>query len=249
MKFLWLRVLVFIVSYLSAATWAAETKVAVAANFTEAAKEIAAAFSRETGHVSVLSFGSTGKLYAQIANGAPFEVFLAADDARPAKAEEEGLAVKGTRFTYAKGKIVLYSADASLIDRDGKVLGQPEKFNKLAIANPKTAPYGAAAVATMNTMGIYDLISAKLVRGDSIAQTYQFVATKNAELGFVALSQVVDQDGGSRWVVPDNFYRPIRQDAVLLSNAVDSEAANAFLQFLKSNTARNIIESYGYGLE
>ncbi|AJQ93069.1 molybdate ABC transporter substrate-binding protein [Gynuella sunshinyii] len=249
MKCLWLRALISIVSYLSVSAWAAETKVAVAANFTETAKEIAAAFSRETGHVSVLSFGSTGKLYAQIANGAPFEVFLAADDARPAKAEEAGLAVKGSRFTYAKGKIVLYSTDTSLIDADGKVLGQPEKFNKLAIANPKTAPYGAAAVATMNAMGVYDLISGKLVQGDSIAQTYQFVATKNAELGFVALSQVVDQDGGSRWIVPENLYHPIRQDAVLLSNAADSEAAKAFMQFLKSDIARNIIESYGYGLE
>ena len=227
---------------------AAETNVAVAANFTAAAKDIASAFKAETGHEAVLSFGSTGKLYTQIANGAPFQVFLAADTKRPAKALAEGLGVAGTSFTYATGKIVLYSVDAALVDGDGKVLGTPDKFEKLAIANPKTAPYGAAAVEAMTKLGVYDSVKAKIVQGDSIAQTHQFVATGNAQLGFVALSQVVADDKGSKWVVPADLYAPIAQDAVLLKTGADSEAAKAFLAFLKGDTAHAIIEKYGYGL-
>ncbi len=229
--------------------FAAETKVAVAANFTAAAKDIAKAFEAKTGLKAVLAFGSTGKLYTQIANGAPFEAFLAADQKRPQKAEAEGLAVPGSRFTYAKGKIVLYSADAKLVDDAGKVLGKPDAFAKLAIANPKTAPYGAASIEAMEKLGFYAGLKAKIVQGDSIAQTYQFVLTKNAQLGFVAYSQVVKAKEGSKWVVPDNLYAPIRQDAVLLETGKKSEAAKAFLAFLKGDMARAIIESYGYGLE
>jgi molybdate transport system substrate-binding protein len=229
--------------------FSAETKIAVAANFTAAAKDIARAFEAKTGHKAVLAFGSTGKLYAQIAYGAPFEAFLAADQKRPQKAEAEGLAVEGSRFTYAKGKIVLFSVDANLIDDTGKVLGKPDAFAKLAITNPKTAPYGAAAVETMEKLKVYAGVKAKLVRGDNLAQTYQFIVTKNAQLGFVAYSQVIKVEGGSRWVVPDNLYAPIRQDAVLLKTGENSEAAKAFLVFLKSDEARVILESYGYGLE
>ncbi len=228
---------------------AGETTVAVAANFTAAAKDIAKAFEKETGHKAVLAFGSTGKLYAQIAHGAPFEVFLAADQKRPKKTESEGLAVPGSRFTYAKGKIVLYSSDASLVDGAGKVLAMTTKFAKLAIANPKTAPYGAAATQAMQKLGVYEGVKDKIVQGDSIAQTHQFVVTGNAQLGFVAFSQVVKTSGGSQWVVPDNLYTPIRQDAVLLKTGVQNDVAQAFLAFLKGETAHAIIESYGYGLE
>jgi molybdate transport system substrate-binding protein len=238
-----------ILAFLPAAAFAAETKIAVAANFTAAAKDIANAFEAKTGHKAVLAFGSTGKLYTQIANGAPFEAFLAADQKRPQKGEAEGLAVPGSRFTYAKGRIVLFSVDAKLIDDEGKVLGKPDAFTKLAITNPKTAPYGAAAVEAMEKLKVYAGVKAKLVRGDNLAQTYQFIVTKNAQLGFVAYSQVVKTEGGSKWVVPDNLYAPIRQDAVLLKTGKNSEAAKAFLTFLKSDEAHAILKSYGYGLE
>ena len=228
---------------------AAETNVAVAANFTAAAKEIATAFEAETGHTATLSFGSTGKIYTQIANGAPFTVFLAADQARPEKAEAEGLAVAGSRFTYASGKIVLYSVDAALVDGEGAVLKTPDRFERLAIANPKTAPYGAAAVQAMEAMQVPQATLDKIVQGDSISQTHQFVATGNAQLGFVALSQVIGTQEGSRWIVPADLYTPIHQDAVLLKIGKDDEAAKAFITFLKGDAARVIIESYGYGVE
>ncbi len=225
------------------------THIAVAANFTTAAKRIAAAFAADTGHEAVLSFGSTGKLYAQIANGAPFQAFLAADAGRPRKAEAEGLAVPGTRFTYATGKIVLYSTDPALVDRDGTVIGNSDAFARLAIANPKTAPYGVAAVEAMTRLGVHDRVRGQIVRGDNIAQTYQFVATGNAQLGFVALSQVIGEDTGSRWVVPGDLHAPIRQDAVLLRAGADSAAARAFLDYLAGAKARAIIERHGYGIE
>lgn len=234
---------------LPTAALSAETKIAVAANFTAAAKDIAKAFEAKTGHKAVLAFGSTGKLYTQIANGAPFEAFLAADQKRPQKAETEGLAVAGSRFTYAKGKIVLFSVDAKLIDDAGKVLGKPGAFAKLAITNPKTAPYGAAAVEAMEKLGVYAGVKPKLVQGDNLAQTYQFIVTKNAQLGFVAYSQVIKAEGGSKWMVPDNLYTPLRQDAVLLKTGEDSEAAKAFLAFLKSDAAHTILKNYGYGAE
>ena len=155
----------------------------------------------------------------------------------------------GSRFTYAKGKIVLYSSDKKLIDDAGKVLGKPDDFTKLAITNQKTAPYGAAAVEAMEKLGVYAGVKAKLVRGDNLAQTYQFIVTKNAQLGFVAYSQVIKAEGGSKWMVPDNLYTPLRQDAVLLKTGENSEAAKAFLNFLKSDEAHAILENYGYGLE
>nr|WP_319388551.1 molybdate ABC transporter substrate-binding protein [uncultured Cohaesibacter sp.] len=232
-----------------AAAQAAETKVAVAANFTAAAKEIATAFEAETGHTAVLSFGSTGKIYTQIANGAPFSLFLAADQARPIKAEKEGLAVADTRFTYAQGKIVLYSTDPALVDSEGAVLQSPDKFDKLAIANPKTAPYGAAAMETLTNLKVPSAVMDALVQGDSISQTHQFVASGNAQLGFVALSQVVDSKEGSQWVVPSDLYTPIKQDVVLLKTGADDEAAKAFLAFLKGDKAKAIILKFGYGVE
>ena len=194
---------------------AADTHVAVAANFTEPAKAIAAGFEKATGHKAILAFGSSGAFYTQITQGAPFEVFLSADAQRPAKAESEGLAIPGTRFTYAIGKLVLYSATPGLVDRKGAVLNS-NRFDKVAIADPKTAPYGAAAIETMQKLGVHDALKAKIVTGSSIAQAYQFTSTGAAQLGFVALSQVITVPGGSRWLVPAKLHRPIDQQAVLL---------------------------------
>jgi molybdate transport system substrate-binding protein len=224
---------------------AAETKVAVAANFTEPAKEIAAKFESATGHKVVLSFGSSGQFYTQIANGAPYEVFLSADSERPTKAEADGLAVAGTRFTYATGRLVLFSKTPGLVDAKGKVLTKGG-FEKLAIADPKAAPYGQAAVETLTKLKLYDTLKPKIVTGSSITQAYQYVQTGAAELGFVALSQVINETGGSRWVVPTADHTPIDQQAVLLKTGSDSVAAKAFLQFLKGKDARAIIKRYGY---
>jgi molybdate transport system substrate-binding protein len=229
----------------SAPAWAAQTNVAVAANFTDAANEIAQVFKEKTGHDAILSFGSTGQLYTQITQDAPFEVFLAADDERPQKAEEDGLAVPGSRFTYAIGKIVLWSKDPGLVQ--GRATLRSGDFTRVAIANPTTAPYGAAAVQAIQALGVYDRLEAKIVQGNNIAQTYQFVETGNAELGFVALSQVMSGNEGSRWEVPGDLYEPIRQDAVLLAKGADSEAARAFVEFLRGPDAAPIIAKYGYG--
>ncbi len=243
------RILLVSLCLLSGLVYSGEVKVAVAANFTQAAKGIANAFYEQTNDTAILSFGSTGKLYAQIANGAPFEVFLAADVVRPEKAIEAGYAIAGSGFTYAKGKIVLYSAKSDLVDEQGAILQSSESMNKVAIANPKTAPYGNAAVETMKALNVYSSLESKIVQGDSIAQTYQFVATRAADVGFVAYSQVINSDVGSMWVVPESLYPAIRQNAVLLNIGANSETANAFIAFLKSETARKIIESYGYGLD
>ncbi|WP_287012849.1 molybdate ABC transporter substrate-binding protein [Actibacterium sp.] len=226
---------------------AEEINVAVAANFTEAATEIAAAFQAATGHRALLSFGSTGQLFTQITQNAPFDVFLAADSARPARAVKEGLAVAGTNFTYAIGKLVLWSADPGLVT-DETVLSA-DGFTRIALANPETAPYGAAAVEVMRNLGVHDGLEPKFVRGNSIAQTYQFVATGNAELGFVALSQLAGRTEGSAWIVPDDLYAPIRQDAVLLNNGAGNPAAQAFVGFLKGPEAAAIIARYGYGAD
>ncbi|MEX6509015.1 molybdate ABC transporter substrate-binding protein [Jiella sp. M17.18] len=223
---------------------ATTTSVAVAANFTGAAKDIAAAFHEKTGDTAQLSFGSTGTLYTQISQDAPFEVFLAADDVRPEKAVKDGFGVKGTTFTYAVGKIVLYSTDPALVK--GPETLKNATFEKLAIANPKTAPYGTAAVQAMKALKVYDTLKPKIVEGENIAQTHQFVMTGNAELGFVALSQVIGTDAGSRWEVPADLYQPIRQDAVLLKKGEGSEAAKAFVDFLKGPEAAKIIARYGY---
>jgi molybdate transport system substrate-binding protein len=227
------------------AAHAEQTNVAVAANFTDAANEIAQAFEDKTGHEAILSFGSTGQLYTQITQDAPFEVFLAADDERPGKAIDEGLAAAGSQFTYAIGKIVLWSKDADLVHGEGTLTNGD--FTRIAIANPATAPYGAAAVQAMQAIGVYDRLEPKIVQGNNIAQTYQFVETGNAELGFIALSQVVRMSDGSRWEVPAGLYQPIRQDAVLLEKGAGSEAAKAFVAFLQGPEAASIIARYGYG--
>ena len=224
---------------------AAETHVAVAANFTEPAKEIAAGFEKATGHKAILAFGSSGAFYTQITQGAPFEVFLSADAERPAKAESEGLTVPGTRFTYAIGRLVLYSATPGLVDRKGAVL-KSNRFDKVAVADPKTAPYGAAAIETMQKLGVHDALKAKIVTGSSIAQAYQFTSTGAAQLGFVALSQVIAVPGGSRWLVPAKLHRPIDQQAVLLKTGEKNPAAAAFIKYLKSRPALAIIKRYGY---
>lgn len=227
------------------AVLAAETRVAVAANFAEPAREIAARFKARTGHDATLSFGSSGQFYAQIANGAPFEVFLSADRERPEKAEAEGLGVGGSRFTYAVGRLVLFSRTPGLVDAKGAVLTSGQ-FQKLAIADPRTAPYGVAAEEAMRKIGVYDVLRPKLVRGASITQTYQFVDTGAAELGFVALSQVVAVKGGSRWTVPATYHTAINQQAVLLKTGAGSVAARAFMAFLKGPDAKAIVRRYGY---
>jgi len=224
---------------------AADTQVAVAANFTEPAKEIAAAFKAKTGHTATLSFGSSGQFYTQMAHGAPYEVFLSADAERPKKAEDEGLGVPHTRFIYAVGRLVLYSKTPGLVDAKGAVL-RSGKFEKLSIADPTAAPYGEAAVETMRRLKVYDTLAPRIVKGSSITQAYQYVATGNAELGFVALSQVVNAPGGSRWLVPAADHAPIQQQAVLLKTGEKNPAARAFLTFLKSRTAVAIIKRYGY---
>jgi molybdate transport system substrate-binding protein len=226
---------------------AADTQVAVAANFTEPAKAIAVAFKARTGHTATLSFGASGQFYTQIAHGAPYEVFLSADAERPLKAEQEGLSVPGARFTYAVGRLVLYSKTPGLVDPKGAVLGSG-KFEKLAIADPSAAPYGEAAVETMRKLKVYDALAPKIVKGASIAQAYQYVATGNAELGFVALSQVIDEPGGSRWLVPAADHAPIQQQAVLLRTGEKNPAARAFMTFLKSPAAVAIIKRYGYAV-
>jgi len=224
---------------------AADTQVAVAANFTEPAREIAAAFKADTGHTAILSFGSSGQFYNQIARGAPYEVFLSADVDRPRRAEQDGVGVPKTRFTYAIGRIVLYSRTPGLVDQGGGVL-KAGKFAKLAIADPAAAPYGAAAIQTMKKLGVYDRMKPKLVMGANITQTYQFVATGAAEVGFVALSQVIMDQGGSRWVVPAADHTPIDQQAILLYPGLNSAAAKAFMTYLKSPKATRIIKRYGY---
>ncbi|WP_295387125.1 molybdate ABC transporter substrate-binding protein [uncultured Thiodictyon sp.] len=225
-----------------------EVQVAVAANFTAPMKEIAAAFEKETGHKVQAAYGATGKFYAQIANGAPFEALLAADDATPTKLVAQGLAVKGTQFTYAIGTLVLWSTKPGFVDDQGKVLAKGT-FEKLAIANPKTAPYGAAAMQVLTGLKLLDQVSPKFVTGENIAQAFQFVSTGNAQLGFVALSQVM-KDGkiadGSAWIVPGKLHKSIRQDAVVLTKGKDNPAVAALMAYLKGKQAQAIIQAYGY---
>lgn len=223
---------------------AAQTNVAVAANFTDAAKEIAAAFKQKTGDDAVLSFGSTGQLYTQITQDAPFEILLSADAERPHKAVADGLGVADSLFTYAVGKLVLWSRSPDLVK--GEETLNAGNFQKLSICNPAAAPYGEAAVETMRSLKLEDTLKPKLVVGGNISQAFQFVASGNAELGFVALSQLAGKPGGSRWVVPQDLYKPIRQDAVLLKKGANNPAATGFLQFLKGPEAHAIIDKYGY---
>src|SRR6266567_3854948 len=226
---------------------AAQTNVAVAANFTEVAKEIAAAFKAKTGHEVVLSFGSSGQFYTQITQGAPFQVLLSADDARPKKLVDDGLAVPGSNFTYAIGKLVLWSKTPGLV-KDEETL-KAAAFAKLSICNPAAAPYGAAAIEAMKSLKVFEALQPRLVEGATITQAYQFVETGNAELGFVALSQLAGPETGSRWLVPQELYSPIRQDAVLLKSGASNEAATGFIAFLREPEARAMIEKYGYVLD
>jgi len=232
---------------ISAHASADEVNVAVAANFTDAAKEIGKAFKDKTGNDAVFSFGASGALYTQISQGAPFQVFLSADAARPKKAIDEGYGVSGSSFTYAIGKLILWSKQSGLVT--GADVLKSAAINKVAICDPKAAPYGQAAVETLQSLKLYDTLQPKLVQGANITQAFQFVDTGNAEIGFVALSQVIDKGEGSRWLVPQDLYKPIRQDAVLLSKGANSKAAKDFLDFLKSPDAVAIIRKYGYDVE
>ena len=231
-------------------SYAAEVTVAVAANFTAPMKVIAQDFENETGHRAVLAFGATGQLYAQIKNGAPFQILLAADDKIPAKLEKEGLGVAGTRITYATGKLVLWSKKAGLVDNQGEIL-KSGKFKKIAIANPKLAPYGAAAMEVIEKMGLEATITPKIVQGANISQVFQFVSSENATLGFVALSQVFEggtMKEGSGWIVPAAMHKPIKQDAIVLSSGKDNPAAKALMHYLRSDKAKAVIHSFGYEL-
>ena len=226
-------------------------QVAVAANFTAPARALAEVFARTTGHEARLSFGATGAFYTQIKNGAPFDVLLAADDERPARLEKEGDTVAGSRFTYATGQLVLWSAKPGFVDDQGAVL-KGGHFGKIAIANPKNAPYGAAAVEAMEKLGLAATLQPKLVTGESIGQTYNFIATGNAELGFVALAQVLDGGklkSGSMWVVPAQYHAPIIQDAVILNRAASNPAAKAWMELLKTPQSKELIRSYGYAVK
>jgi molybdate transport system substrate-binding protein len=222
--------------------------VAVASNFSAPMQKIAQAFEQETGHKARLSFGSTGNLYAQIHHGAPFEVLLAADDETPRKIEKEGLGLAASRFTYAVGTLVLWSRQPGLVDDKGDIL-RSGRFERIAMANPKLAPYGAAAIETLTRMGVLQTVQPKVVQGDNMSQTYQFVATGNAQLGFVALSQVVT-DGkinqGSAWLVPASLHTPIQQDAILLTKGAANPAATALMNFLRNERAKAVMRAFGY---
>ena len=232
--------------------FASEVTIGVASNFLSTMHEIINQFEKETPHRVVVSSGSSGKLYAQIKYGAPFDVFFSADVKRPSLLENEGLAVQGSRFTYAVGKLTLWSADPTMIDEDGESVLSNKPFDHLAIANPKTAPYGTAAKNVLQKLRVWQKIQGRIVQGENIGQAFQFVFSKNAQLGFVALSQVLDrkiQEAGSRWDVPMEFYAPIRQQAVLLLKGRRSEAANAFLDYVKGPKARAVIKQFGYAIE
>ena len=226
---------------------AGQTNVAVAANFTEAAKEIGAAFKQKTGHDAVFSFGSSGQLYTQITQDAPFQIMLSADEDRPKQAIADGLGVPESRFTYAIGKLVLWSRQAEFVK--GVVTLKAGAFTKVSIAAPTAAPYGAAAIETMKALNLYDALKPKVVEGASIAQAFQFVETGNAEIGFIAMSQLAGNTSGSRWLVDQGLYTPIRQDAVLLKKGAANDAATAFMAFLKGPEARAVIEKFGYAMD
>lgn len=227
--------------------FAGEVSLGVAANFTDTTRELAKRFETETDHTVSASYGSTGKLYAQIRNGAPFDVFMAADVRRPALIEAEKAGVPGTRFTYARGKLALWSPAAQAFESAESYLAE-QPFSRLAIANPKTAPYGLAAQQVLEHLNQWEALQPKLVRGDSIAQAFQFVVSRNAQAGFVALSQIKawKEDEGTLWNVPQAYYQPLDQQAILLKNGADNTAARAWMEFLKSDAAITIIRSYGY---
>ena len=237
-----------VLNLLNNAVQAEQINIAVASNFMAAMKDIAAEFEKSSGHQVKLSFGSSGKFYAQIKHGAPFQAFFSADQVKPKALAKEGLAIPESRFTYAIGALALWSAKPGWVDDNAGRLKSGD-FNKLALANPKLAPYGSAAVAVLNNLKLKEATQAKWVQGENIAQTYQFVSTGNAGMGFVALSQIIAKghlEKGSTWIVPAELYDPIRQDAVLLQRGKNSAATQALLRFVRSEKARGIIESYGY---
>jgi len=237
---------------LAPTTWAATTLVAVASDFTKPMTEIAAEFEKATGHTAKLSFGSSGKAFAQIQSGAPFEVYLSASEKYPLELEKTGFAVTDSHFIYAVGKLVLWSATPGYVDDQGKIL-TTANFKHIALADPAHAPYGVVAEEVMKSLGVLDKLRPLFVMGENISQTFQFVSTGNAELGFVGLAQVIDVHSGkigsgSGWIVPDNLHSPFRQMAVLLKTGDENPAAHALMDFLKSPTALAIIEKYGFGL-
>ena len=246
------RLLTLVAACAASAVVHAETvNIAVAANFTEPAKALASILSKTTGHTANLSFGATGAFYSQIKNGAPFDILMAADDERPARLEKEGDTVPSSRFTYATGQLVLWSAKPGYVDDQGAVL-KANRFNKIAVANPKNAPYGAAAVEAMDKLGLAATLQPKLVTGESIGQTYNFIATGNADLGFVALSQVLDAGklkGGSMWLVPAQLHTPIVQDAVILKRGAGNPAAQAWMDLMKTPKTKEFIRTYGYAVK
>jgi molybdate transport system substrate-binding protein len=227
---------------------AAEVTVAVASNFSLPMRKIAAQFEVESGHKVRLSFGSTGALYAQIKNGGPFHLLIAADQEAPARLEKEGLGIAGTRFTYAQGRLVLWSRQAGLVDKEGEIL-KTGQFQKLALANPKLAPYGVAAMETLRSLSLTKQLKPKLVQGENISQAYQFVETENAQIGFVAMSQVFSEGKllkGSAWIVPPQLYSPIHQDAILLLAGQKNSAATELMRYLKTDQAKSVMSAYGY---
>ncbi len=238
--------------FLAGAAAAEEAVVAVAANFSEVVERLEGDFERQSGHTLTVVAGSTGKLYAQIAHGAPFDVFLSADQARPERLEEERLAVAGSRFTYATGRLTLWSSEPGRIGGDGAATLRRGEFRRLAIANPALAPYGAAAKETLEKLGLWERFADKIVMGQTIGHAHTLVASGGAELGLVALSSVLSPRNatrGSRWDVPSNLHAPIHQDAVLLARGAANPAARNFLAFLRSEKAKAVIERYGYAVE
>jgi molybdate transport system substrate-binding protein len=228
--------------------YAAEVTVAVAANFAAPMKIIAQQFERDTGHQVRMAFGSTGQFYSQIKNGAPFSILLAADELTPEKIEREALGVVGSRFTYATGRLVLWSKKPGLVNESGAILASGA-FANIAIANPKLAPYGAAAVEVLNKLGLMDRLASKIVEGSSVGQAFQFVASGNASIGFVALSQVYENGKikeGSAWIVPAGMYQPIKQDAILLNAGKGNPAADSLWKYLQGDRARSVMRSFGY---
>lgn len=232
---------------MSAQALAAEVSAAVAANFTKPAEELGAAFTAKTGDTVTFSFGATGQLYTQITQAAPFEVFLSADNKRPAQAVKEGFGVEGTVFTYAVGKVVLYAPTLDVTD--GEAVLKANAFQHISVADPKTAPYGAAGMETLDKLGLTEALTPKIVTGENISQALQFIDSGNAELGFVALSQVIDKPATQVWRVPAEYYSPILQDAVLTKAGEANPAAKAFLEFLQSDEGKAIIEKYGYEVQ
>lgn len=249
----WLKLAVTVCLWaVSLLTVAGEVTLGVAANFTDTTRDLIKRFEADTGHRVLASFGSTGKLYAQIRNGAPFDVFMAADARRPQLIEQAGAGVAGSRFTYARGKLALWSPAAGAFSNGENYL-ENQPFARLAMANPKTAPYGLAARQVLAHLGLWQPLQPKLVRGDSIAQAFQFVVSGNAQAGFVARSQVIaweadlaPSERGSLWEIPQRLYQPIDQQVILLERGAGNDAARSWMAFLQSETAMAIIRDYGY---